>query len=198
MSVDAMNVMLTKNGFAGLSNDGISYGANAYYAFGRALLGADYARASYGEEASSADRTDALRAQQFAFTASFAVVATPHLSIYPTLGVGLGTFDVSVRNRSGGTTASSAQPTFEEVAQSPGTESTLSGSHLLYTLGGGADYLVTRGASDHSGVVFGARAGLAVAPNRTTWSTSGRTVVAGPDASSGGPFLKVFIGFGGH
>jgi hypothetical protein len=198
MSVDPVNAVLTKNAFAGLSTDGISYGAGGYYAFGRALLGAEYVRTTFGEEGLSSGRTDDLNAQQLAATVSFALVATGRLNLFPTVGVGLGHFDVTLRDRSGGAANSAAQPTWDEVAQSPGAETTLSGSHLLYTVGGGADYLITRGAPDHAGVVFGVRAGFAVAPNRTTWTAAGRTVVAGPDASSGGPFLRIVVGIGGR
>lgn len=195
MSTDPLAVFLTKNGFSGLSTDGISYGASGYFAFGRALLGADYVRTTFGEEGSSSGRTDDLNSQQLAATFSFAVLATGRLNVFPTLGVGRGTIDVTLRTRSG-TAASAAQPTFDEVAQNPGPEATLSGSHLLYTVGGGADYLITKGAPDHAGIVFGVRAGIALAPNRTTWTVGGRPVISGPDASAGGPFLRVVVGLG--
>lgn len=197
MSVDAINAVLTKNGFSGLSTDGISYGVGGYYAFGRALLGADYTKTTFGEEGASTGRTDDLNSQLITGTVSFAVVATGRLNVYPTLGVGVGKFDVTLKNRTG-TATSAAQPTFDEVAQNPGPESTLSGSHLAFTVGGGADYLITKGAPDHAGVVFGVRAGFALAPNRTTWTSAGRTVIAGPDGSAGGPFLRLAVGIGGR
>src|SRR5207253_3020091 len=99
----------------------------------------------------------------------YALVASGRLNVFPTFGVGIGRFDVTLRDRAGGSAPTTAQPTFAEVAQTPGTETTISGSHLLYSLGGGADYLITRGPPDHAGVVFGVRAGWLVAPNRTTW-----------------------------
>jgi hypothetical protein len=198
MSVDAINAVLTSSQFAGLSNDGISYGVSGYYAFGRALLGADYARTTFGEEGLSNGRSDDLNAQQFLGTASYAIVATGRLNVFPTLGVGIGRFDVTLRDRAGLAASTTAQQTFAEVALTPGTETTVSGNHLLFSLGGGADYLITRGVPDHAGVVFGVRAGVLVAPNRTTWSAGGRSVIAGPDASSGGPFLRVVVGIGGR
>ena len=110
--------------------------------------------------------------------------------------MGLGRIEVALRDRSGGGTTAS-QPTFDEVAQSPGAESRLSGRHLLYSFGGGADYLVMRGGGG-VGVVLGLRAGVLAAPNRTTWTRSGQSVVAGPDASASGPFLRVVVGLGGR
>ena len=196
MSVDPINAVLTQANFAGLSNDGISYGATAHYAFGRALLGANYSQTVFGEEGLSNGRTDALTSRQFAGTASLVVFNTSHLIFYPTLGVGMGTFDVILRDRSGGAAASASQPTFAEVAQSPGTESIVSGRHLLYSAGAGIDYLVTRAPGDAFGIVFGVRGGLFLAPNRTTWMLGSRTVVAGPDASAGGPFVRVVVGIG--
>ena len=198
MAVDALNSVLTGQRFSGLSNDGIGYGVTAHVAFGRALIGADLSRTTFGEEGSSSGRTDDLNATQYLATASYALLSTGRLSIYPTLGVGAGHFDVTLRERNAAPAAAASEPTFQGIAANPGTESVLSGKHLLYSVGGGADYLVTRRASDNLGVVFGLRAGVLVAPNRTTWTSGGRAVTAGPDASAGGPFLRVVVGLGGR
>lgn len=198
MAVDALNAVLMGQRFSGLSNDGIGYGISAHGAFGRALIGADLTRTTFGEEGSSTGRTDDLNARQYLATASYALISTGRLSIYPTLGVGAGQVDVTLRERNAAPAAAANEPTFQGIAASPGAESVLSGNHLLFSVGGGADYLVTRGASDNVGVVFGLRAGVLVAPNRTTWTSGGRAVTAGPDASAGGPFLRVVVGIGGR
>jgi opacity protein-like surface antigen len=194
MSVDALNARMTPTQFAPLSNDAVSFGANGYVAVGRALLGAEVARSSFGEEGLDNGRTDEMSVLHGLVTAGYALVATEHLSIYPQLGVGLGRVAVSLRDRSG-TSTTEAQPTFDEVAQAPGAESRLTGRHLVYSIGAGADYLVTRAGASR-GVVLGVRAGLLASPNRTTWTRDGDTVVAGPDASVGGPFVRVVVGFG--
>jgi opacity protein-like surface antigen len=196
MSVDALNARVTPTQFAPLSNDAVSLGASGYIAVGRALLGAEVARSSFGEEGLDNGRTDELSVLHGLVTAGYALVATEHLSIYPQLGVGLGRVAVALRDRAG-TSTTQAQPTFDEVAQAPGAESRLTGRHLAYSLGAGADYLVTRAGASR-GVVLGVRAGLLASPNRTTWTRDGETVVAGPDAALGGPFLRVVVGFGGR
>ena len=71
------------------------------------------------------------------------------------------------------------------------------GRHLLYSFGGGADYLVSRAGSS-VGVVLGLRAGLLASPNRTKWTRDGQSILAGPDAAAGGPFLRVVVGVGGR
>jgi hypothetical protein len=196
MSVDALNARMTPTQFAPLSNDAVSFGANGYVAVGRALLGAEVARSSFGEEGLDNGRTDELSSLHGLVTAGYALVATEHLSVYPQLGVGLGRLAVSLRDRTATSTAQ-PQPTFDEVAQAPGAESRLTGRHLVYSLGAGADFLVTRAGASR-GVVLGVRAGLLASPNRTTWSRDGDTVVAGPDAAMGGPFLRVVVGYGGR
>lgn len=196
MSVDALNERLTPSQFAPLSNDAVSYGASGYLAIGRALLGATVARSTFGEEGLDNGRTDALSATQGLVTVGYAIVATDRLSIFPQLGVGLGRVEVTLRDRSGAGT-SAAQPTFDEVTLSPGSESRMSGRHLLYGFGGGADYLVSRGGSA-KGLVLGVRAGLLASPNRTTWTRNGERIVAGPDAAAGGPYLQVVVGLGGR
>lgn len=196
MSVDALNARMTPSQFAPLSNDAVSYGASGYLAVGRALLGADVSRSAFGEEGLNNGRTDELTATQGMVTAGYALVATDRLSLFPQLGVGLGRVEVALRDRSGAGSAP-AEPTFDEVAQSPGTESRMSGRHLLYAFGGGADYLVSR-AGAARGVVLGVRAGVLLSPNRTTWTRGGQSIVAGPDAGAGGPFLRVAVGMGGR
>lgn len=199
MKVDGLNGVLTNARYAGLSNDGISYGGSAHYGYGRAMIGADLARTTFGEEGLSNGRSDDLNSMQLLATASYALVSTGRMNVFPTLGVGTGRFDVTLRDRSAsGGTMTTTEPTFEEVAMNPGSATTISGNHLLYNVGGGADYLITRGAGDAMGIVFGVRAGILMAPNRTTWSTNGRSVIAGPDASAGGPFLRIVVGVGGR
>jgi hypothetical protein len=203
MSVDELNGRLGDARFAGLSNDGISYGLSGYYAYGRALLGADVSHTAYGEEGLSNGRSDDLNATQMLATVSYAVLATGRVNLFPTMGIGSGRFDVTLRDRAGATasspTASSPTvPTFDEVAQNPGQSTMLSGRHLLYSVGGGADFLIVRRASDKAGVVFGLRGGYLIAPNRTAWTSNGRPVITGPDASAGGPFLRIVVGVGGR
>jgi len=196
MSVDALNERLAPSQFAPLSNDAVSYGASGYFAIGRALLGATVARSTFGEEGLDNGRTDALSATQGLVTVGYAIVSTDRLSIFPQMGVGLGRVEIALRDRSGAGT-SATQPTFDEVAQSPGPESSMSGRHLLYAFGGGADYLVSR-ARSAKGVVLGIRAGVSASPNRTTWTRDGERIVAGPDAAAGGPYLHVVVGLGGR
>jgi hypothetical protein len=197
MSVDALNAQLTNAHFAGLSNDGVSYGASGYFTWGRAMLGAEFSRATFGEEGLSNGRTDDLNAMQYLGTVSFALVTSSNLTVYPTLGVGKGSFDVTLRDRSPSGTAVPSTPTFAEVAANPGSATTLNGSHLVYSVGAGMDYLATRGGGS-VGVVLGIRAGYLLAPNRTTWTARGSEVVAGPDGSAGGPFVRLVVGVGGR
>jgi hypothetical protein len=196
MSVDPLNARLLPSRFASLSDDAVSYGGAGYVAVGRALLGAEAQRSSFGEEGMNNGRSDDLKSIQVLATVGYAIVSTEHLSMFPQLGVGAGRVEVTLRDR-GGATTSATTPTFDEIAQAPGSESRLQGRHLLYSFGGGADYLVTRrGAS--GGVVLGIRAGLCASPNRATWTRSGRRVIAGPDVGAGGPYLRVMAGVGGR
>lgn len=196
MSVDALNARMTPSQFAPLSNDAVSYGASGHVAIGRALIGAEVARLAFGEEGRDNGRTDELSAIQGLATAGYAIVSSERLTVFPQLGVGLGRLQLSLRDRSGAAT-SSTTPTFDEVAQAPGAESRLSGRHLVYAFGGGADYLVSH-AGASMGVVLGVRAGMLASPNRTTWMLGARRVVAGPDAAAGGPYVRFVLGLGGR
>ena len=196
MAVDPLNARMTPSQFATLSDDAVSYGAAGYVAIGRALLGAEVQRSTFGEEGLNNGRTGQLGTMQGLATVAYALVSTEHLSLFPQLGVGLGRVVVTLRDRDGAVT-NVQHPTFDEIAQAPGDESQVSGRHLLYSLGAGADYLVTpRGAA--AGVVLGVRAGVAASPNRATWTRDGQPVLAGPDAGAGGPYLRVVVGVGGR
>ena len=194
MSVDPLNSRIAASQFAPLSNDAVSFGASGYVAIGRALLGAEVARSAFGEEGVNNGRTDDLSSAHALATAGYAIVSTERLTVFPQLGVGLGRLELTLRDRSG-TASAPAQPTFDEVAQSPGSESRMSGRHLAYALGGGGDYLVSR-AGASKGVVLGVRAGMLVSPNRTSWTRNGQRIVAGPDAAPGGPYLRLVVGVG--
>ena len=196
MSVDALNERLTPSQFAPLSNDAVSYGASGYLASGRALVGVEVARSAFGEEGLDNGRTDELSSAHALATVAYAIVATERLTVFPQIGVGVGRLDVTLRDRSGAATSAS-QPTFDEVAQAPGQESRMSGRHLVHAVGGGVDYLVSRAGSS-KGVVLGIRAGVLESPNRTTWTRAGQRIVAGPDAATGGPYLRVAVGLGGR
>ena len=197
MSVGALNARMAASQFAPLSNDAVSYGASGYIASGRALLGAEAARSAFGEEGLNNGRTDELAADHALATVAYAIVATERLTVFSQLGVGVGRLHVTLRDRSGTVSASSSEPTFDEVAQSPGAESRMTGRHLVRAVGGGADYLVSRAGSS-KGVVLGVRAGVLASPNRTTWTRSGQRIVAGPDAAAGGPYLWLVVGLGGR
>lgn len=194
LSVDPVNAVLTNSGFSSLPSRAMVGGAAAYFAFGRALLGANVQRARVGERGSGNGRTDDLTANAVAITGGYAVVSTNRLSVYPMVGVGLGRFAVTLHDNSGAPAATATQPTFAELAQSPGAASTLAGTHLVFDVGMGQDYLLKAPAQEGASVTIGVRAGIVAAPNRTTWRSGARTVVAGPDASVGGPYLRVAVG----
>lgn len=196
MSVDALNARLVPSQFASISNDAVSYGASGYFSYGRALLGAELHHSSFGEEGLNNGRTDDLSAIQGTLDVGYAVVSTKSLSVFPQLGVGMGRVNVTLRERNGARTGW-VEPSFDEIATSPGPESVLEAKVLLYSIGAGADYLVTpRGAS--KGVVLGVRAGVQSSPNRALWTRGGESVSAGPDVGPGGRYLRVIVGVGGR
>lgn len=195
-SVDPLNAILTNAHLAGLSNEGISYGATGYFSIDRTMIGFDAGETTFGEEGLNSGRTDAMYSVQVLLTASYAVVSTGRIAVFPTLGAGFGRVNVTLRDRSGG--VGGAQPNFADVASTPGFESSLSGDHLLLSFGAGSDYLILRDRRDDFGIVFGVRAGYMFAPNRTSWTRASQRVDGGPDVSASGPFLRFVIGIGGR
>ena len=152
-----------------------------------------------GEERTPLGRSARIEASYTTLTLGWDLRPRGRLSIAPTLGVGRGTYSLTVGDRAGGATAPPVPPpTFAEVLTTPGRSSRISGGHWLYEPMLAADLLVVRGAAQHRGLTIGMRAGYRIAPNRPAWSYRGERISGGPIDQAKGPILRLTFGVGGR
>jgi hypothetical protein len=197
-NVDALNVRFDTTHYDAIAGHGFSIGGGGYVPYGRALFGAEYHDADFGYESTDQGRTNKMHSDYWMATVGYALFTTWQLNVVGYLGVGLGTTKVTVSDRNGGATVgTSVDPLFDDILDSPGYKSVITGSYSVFQPGIGLDYLMLRTSHSHMGVTFGLRLGTTISPHRTTWSYEGRNVVGAPDAGPVGGFLRLSVGIGG-
>ena len=198
VNVDEVNGRLDQHGYYASSNDAIAFGGGLRMGYGRAILGLEYTAADLGEEGNPSNgRTVQVTHKTALLQAGYALYAGRHLNAYTMLGAGVNHVTLLVGDRSG-TRALPAgvQPTFEEVLQNPGPSAPLRGFNLTFEPAVGMDWLVLRSVGDRLGLTLGARLGLRIAPNRTTWQLDGEKVVGGPWLKPTGKYFRLTAGIG--
>jgi hypothetical protein len=197
-NVDALNVRFDSTHYDAIAGHGFSIGAGGYVPFGRALFGAEYHDADFGFESTGDGRTNKMNSQYWMGTVGYALYTTWQFNFVGYLGVGMGTTKIVVSDRNGGTpVGTSVDPLFNDILNSPGFSSTITGTYTVVQPGIGVDYLMLRTNKSHMGVTFGLRLGTTISPHRTSWSYEGRNVVGAPDAGPVGSFLRLSVGIGG-
>jgi hypothetical protein len=197
-NVDALNVRFDSTRYDAIAGHGYSIGVGGYVPFGRALFGAEYHDADFGSESTATGRTNKMQSSYWMATVGYALYTTWQFNFVGFLGVGMGTTRLNVGDSNGGATVGTAvEPLFNDILNSPGFSSTITGSYTVFQPGVGVDYLMLRTKDSHAGVTFGLRFGTTISPHRTTWSYEGRDVVGAPDAGPVGSFLRLSVGIGG-
>lgn len=185
-------------GYFTISNDAYSVGFGGYgMVLNRVGLGGEWNSADVGSESSPLGKTNHLTTSYWMGTIGYAAFTTWRVNVMPYVGIGAGTAKLTLSDRNGGSGVSGTRdPTFDEVIQTPGTESTMNGSYVIVQPGVAVDYIVLRDDRSTMGITFGLRLASAISPNRTTWTYSGRTVFGGPDLGPTGGVLRVIVGIG--
>lgn len=198
LETSSINAHLAPRGYPALSRDATSFGAGGYLSFGELKLGAEHVRLDAGEESGANGRFARLAASYTTATIGWELRPGARLSLAPTVGVGRGSYVVTVGDRAGGATGDSPPPTFDEIADAPGSESRINGAHWLFEPSLAAELLVLRGAAQRRGITLGARAGYRIAPNRPDWEYRGERAAGGPVDQGKGPIVRFTVGIGGR
>ncbi len=185
-------------GFDAQSGNAVEYGVGGYAPVGRLLLGGEYQYGEGGVETSPQGKTDHLESNMIMASVGYAVMSGWNFTFFPYFGIGAGKLTLTLKNRDGGPTVSSAQnPTFDEVVFSPGMSSVLSGQYVIVQPGLGLDYLLLQDKKSQRGFTLGLRFSTSIKPHRTTWTYQGREVFGGPDAGPLGTSIRLVFGIGG-
>jgi hypothetical protein len=199
LETNAINARLGAQGYAAVSDDAVGVGAGGYGSFGPLRLGLEHVRLDAGEESTAGGLFARVGATYTTLTVGWEVLPRARLSVVPTLGVGRGTYTLTVGDRAGGaTTPPAPPPTFDEVLAAPGGSSRIAGGHWIWEPMLAADVLLTRTPERSRGITLGARAGYRIAPNRPDWEYRGERASGGPVDQAKGPILRLTIGVGGR
>src|SRR5689334_22528692 len=96
-------------GFYTISNDAFSVGLGGYGAvLDRFVLGGEWLIADVGEESSPSGKTNSMTTSYFVATAGYAAFTSWRVNVVPSLGLGMGTLNLTLKNRNGGTSVSNA------------------------------------------------------------------------------------------
>lgn len=194
-----INALLGTAGYFAVSNDAIGFGGGGFGSFGPLRIGAEHVRLDGGEESGPSGLSARIEASYTTLTLGWDLRPRGRLSLAPTLGVGRGSYVLTVGDRSGGpTTPASPPPTFPEILDAPGRSSRIAGGHWVFEPMLAGEMLVVRSASRRRGITIGARAGYRVAPNRPDWEYRGKAVAGGPIDQAKGPILRLTVGVGGR
>lgn len=193
-----INALLSAAGYFAVSDDAIGFGGGGFGSFGPLRVGAEHVRLDAGEESTPGGRSARLQASYTTLTLGWDLRPRGRLSIAPTLGVGRGSYVLTVGDRNGVSAPTSPAPTFVEILDEPGTESRLRGRHWIYEPMLAAEMLVVRSRAQRRGVTLGARVGYRIAPNRPDWEFSGEAASGGPIDQAKGPIVRLTVGIGGR
>jgi hypothetical protein len=186
-------------GFFTISNDAFSVGLGGYGAvFDRVVLGGEWLIADIGEESSPSGKTNGMTTSYFVATAGYAAWTSWRVNVIPSLGLGMGTLNLTLQDRNGGSGVSGSQdPIFDDIIMNPGAKSVIKGSYIIVQPAIAADFLILRGTASRVGITLGVHFTSPISPNRTTWKYLGRTVFGGPDVGPVGGSLRLVAGIGG-
>jgi hypothetical protein len=194
-----INALLGTSGYFAVSSDAIGFGGGGFGSFGPLRIGAEHVRLDGGEESTPTGLAARIEASYTTFTLGWDFRPRGRLSLAPTIGVGRGSYVLTVGDRNGGaTTPAAPPPTFSEILDAPGRSSRIAGGHWVFEPMLAGELLVVRSASQRRGITIGARAGYRVAPNRPDWEYRGKAVAGGPIDQAKGPILRLTVGVGGR
>jgi hypothetical protein len=199
LQTSQINALLGPAGYFAVSNDAVGTGAGAFSSFGPLRLGVEHVRLDGGSESTPTGLSARIEARYTAFTVGWDLRPRRRLSIAPTLGVGRGSYLLTVGDRNGGATAPVAPPpTFNEILAAPGSSSRINGKAWIFEPMLAADLLILRRSSERLGITLGARVGYRFAPNRPDWQYRGEAVAGGPIDQAKGPVARITFGVGGR
>jgi len=189
-----LNAELRRYGYNTFEQHALAIGGGGYAMRGHLLIGAE-GYGLTGQRARGDDRnyTTRLTGGYGTLNLGYLAAHSQRLSVYPMIGVGGAGIQLDIAERS--------SPTFADVLQFPGRNSSIATGAFLVTMSMGADYQLTgtnaatRTANGRvKGLVAGLRAGYSASLASGEWSQRGTQAAAGPEVGLNGFFLTFTFG----
>lgn len=183
--IGPLNDRLRAAGYPTFSSEMVSIGGGGYgVVANRFLLGGE----GYGlltGDAGYQGRTVSVGGGYGLFTLGYLAHAGPHLRAYPQIGLGGGGLRMEI--------SSTGADDFDDVLDNPSRSASVGTASMVVSLGAGLEYHV-RGHGEEAGFSIGLRAGYLFSTLRSDWQLDESSLSGGPDASMGGPFIRLILG----
>ncbi len=186
VQIDALNSRLSEMGYPTFERALLAIGGGGYGVVADVIMLGGEGYGLFTGEKAYQGRSVSLGGGYGFFNVGYLHRLTPHLRVYPMLGLGGGGLTLQIGSAEAGS--------FDEVLQNPNRQATLTRGSFLVSLGGGLEY---RFGDAEGGFLLGLRAGYLLAPYRSDWHLGDEVLGDGPDASLAGPFVRLTIGGGG-
>jgi hypothetical protein len=178
---------LAERGYPTFGETAVTLGLGAYRVLqGGVMLGGEFNGLIMGEEAHEG-REVGLGGGTLTLGVGYMVNVSPRARVYPRVGLGVGGMGLWVDRAD--------TVDFEEVLEGETSvddrETVLSRDGVVLDLGAGAEFL-PRG---RRGPLIGVRVGYLAASFDSDWDAYEHTVVGGPEASIGGPYVRLVVGW---
>jgi len=191
VDLDGLNAALGARGFEELASDMATVGGGGHVTLGRWVLGGEGV-GLVPRESDNAGRTWRARVSggSGVFNVGYLVVRSGGTSLYPLAGIGAGAVVLQMVERS--------SPTFDDVIDNPGRESTITQVVMLLQPALALDHFVPVRRVDgvDAGVLVGIRAGYTFTPVTSDFYLDQVRLPGGPEQGMEGPFVRVVIGGG--
>lgn len=180
----ALDDQLEAAGYPTFGSETLTLGAGGYVPVGRFMIGAEgtgVIAPSRGFEG----RDLSARGGYGLLTLGYQLTPERRLDVFPMAGIGGGALNLEI--------GSEPVDDFDEVLSDPDRGTSATRLSLTVSVGVGTEYPLR---SDDEGPRLGLRAGYLFAPLSSDWTIDERSVGGGPDATLGGPFVRLTISGG--
>lgn len=188
-SLEDFNQYFEPDAFAPVSDNGITLGGGGSLVVRNIILGGE-GHSVISKKASSSLMDAELQSGWGMFNIGYVVMARKSFLLYPKLGIGGYTHELTLKDQIAGTT-------MDTIAAGDFSGTTVSRRGMLASAELNFDFIPTTQESSAGGLVFGLAVGYQMAFADKGWEAYETPVSGGPNIDMSGLFVRLHIGMGG-
>lgn len=184
-ALDDLSARLQAEGYPSVATTLVAVGGGGYSVVADRFLIGGEGYGLIGPARTAGGRTITAGGGYGVFTVGYQFRPSPRWRLHPLVGLGGGAVQLEI--------GSTGAEDFDDVLQNPNRSATLTRGQFLVSLGAGAEYRFL-GDRETGGLQVGMRVGYLWAPSRAEWELGDESLRGGPDATLGGPFVRIHFG----
>jgi hypothetical protein len=188
-SLEDFNNYFAPSAFAPVKDNGISFGGGGSLFVRNIVLGGE-GHNILTKKASSSLLNAQLKTGWGMFQVGYIVLAKKGLLVYPKLGIGGYTHELTLKEQLGSTT-------FDTITAGNYSGSMLTRRGMLGSVEANVDFMPGFDESSGGGMAFGLAVGYQMALTEKDWEAQGTLVTGGPSINPSGLYVRLRIGLGG-